>query len=67
MALVTNGIDIKKLPIKIETFKPKGVGFYLKEVDNLLKKIEENAKKGIAVFTDNTDVEFKKSTLKMDF
>lgn len=67
MALLTNDIDIKKLPIKIETFKVKGVNFYLKEVDILLKKIEENTKKGIAVFTDNTDIKFKKPTLNMDF
>jgi len=53
MTLTTNGINIDNLPIKILEIKPKTLDEYRKETAEMLKKIKEDAKNGIAIFRDN--------------
>ncbi len=50
--LSTNGIDISALPIKIIDIKPKSLDEYRAEIRATVEKVKENAKKGVAVFTD---------------
>ena len=53
MLLSTNGINIDALPIKEEKIRPKSLKEYEREIGDVIKKVKENAKKGIAIFTDS--------------
>ena len=52
MILTTNGIDINKLPIKMAKIKVKSIDEYKKEVKDTMKKIKDDANRGVAIFVD---------------
>ena len=62
-----NDIDISKLPFDVENIKPKGIQYYKDEIKKVIKTIKEDAKKGVAVFRDDTETSYTKPSLKMDF
>jgi len=67
MVLATNGINIDKLDFTPKKIVVKSLKEYKEDTKNIIDRIREDAKKGIATFRDNTEVAYTKPSLKMDF